>query len=171
MKRHAFTLIELLIVITVIGILAMMAIGAYGMIRVNMAIDLQADKLVAKMQTLRAQAKTQPLCFGITFNGTAPVVVSAPYKRADRSCDETEITNTFFEWPSDIVIEEMRLDAASEDNVTAWFVPPDGKLFIGNYTSVLDVVIKIQRGTQIRRRQVTMSAASATIQKTQEPQP
>lgn len=172
MKRHAFTLIELLIVISVIGILATMAVTAYGTIRVNMAVDLQADKLVAQLHTLRAQAKTQPLCFGVQFNGARPNVVQAPYIRKDRSCDEENITMNRLEWPNDISIVDMRVDAAAAENTTAWFVPPEGKLAIGNgnYTSNLDVVLKIQRGSQIRRRQVTLRAASGTIEKTREPE-
>ncbi len=169
MKRHGFTLIEILIVITVIAILATMAVGAYGLIRVNMAIDLQADKVVAQFHTLRAEAQTQANCIGMRFKtGEYPQMVYVPYIQRQRICEVDSANKRIvpMSWPPDISVDQMYMNADTRDTeIIVWFVPPEGKLKLENPADVLDVMLKIQRGSQVRCRQVSISAASETIEK------
>jgi len=70
-KNKAFTLVELLIVIAIIGMLAVLSIAGYTSYRKNALSDLAVEGLIAKMHEMKESSiygvNKTPQCFGLAF--------------------------------------------------------------------------------------------------------
>lgn len=90
MKKNiplGFTLIEILIVISIISIIVGVGVTSYGKSRKNLLIDIETDKLVADLQVMRDQTKVAPKCIRVIFKkNTPPEKIELEYKNSVEKC-------------------------------------------------------------------------------------
>lgn len=161
--RPAFTLLEIILVITIVAIMAMLAVGSYGSARMRAKLDLTADLVVSAIKQRQSQAKSGKAltCYGVIFDTNpvegedgAPVqLLEAPYvavlgNRAD-FCDFTNPTLVEFTEMENFTISSIEvsksIDAGTGQNVDSMvlvFKPPMAKLLVG--TDVDNVVMPSQ---------------------------
>lgn len=126
--KKGFTLIEILVVIGIIVMLATIGLGVFSGARRNLTLDLETEKLIAAMQLLRTASQTQSLCVGLRFErNKSPQKITAPYRNRVQKCDPNE-TREAFPWPKEIAIADLALDETSRNELSVWFIPPQGNL-------------------------------------------
>jgi|GEM_PF-6709823 len=76
--NKAFTLVELLIVIAIIGMLSVLSIAGYSDYRKNALLDFSVETVIAKMNEMKESANygvdgvdSTPKCFGVYFESNA----------------------------------------------------------------------------------------------------
>jgi prepilin-type N-terminal cleavage/methylation domain-containing protein len=109
-ERKAFTLIELLIVVAIIGILTVVVVSSYGTVRQKAKMDLIADTLISSIKTQYDSAKSgkgESTCYGIYFNGVGESgsaagsgwaqvqIVKAPYVAVSTEGDMADYCDIF----------------------------------------------------------------------------
>ena len=156
-KRQAFTLIEMIIVITLIALMAGLAVSNFGNARQQATLDLATDLLVSTIkqrQQLAKSGKTNAsdsseihgsslLCYGLIINPLVtedenPVqLLEAPYisyKDLDSSidladvCDFNEITSRPLPQLDRFIISDVTFDGNEiSEPLTIFFKPPFSK--------------------------------------------
>ena len=147
MKKHAaFTLIELILVITIIGILTSILVLNFNDIRHRQQLSLMADQALAMMQQARGDVRggkvrtevstdglTEEkifLCEGAYFEiGNPPQFALADYDPATGLCDfDTFATELYGLATGDAAIATISVGDSPADPVWAFFSPPEGAL-------------------------------------------
>ncbi len=118
---HAFTLLEILIVISIIMIIALMGIGSFSAARQNLVVDLETDNVVALLYSLRDSARNQPKCSGIVF-----ALQQAP-KRITSGCGK-EVTTERAALSAEVTLQKIMLDGSEREEMTLLFTPPFGTM-------------------------------------------
>lgn len=110
-KNKAFTLVELLIVIAIVGMLAVLSIAGYSSYRKNALSDFAVEGLIAKMNEMKESAiygvNQDPQCFGVAFmmdagnykigsfkqifDTDAKIWDSGKMKWVDQGCDKNQV--------------------------------------------------------------------------------
>ncbi len=186
-KRPAFTLIEMLIVVTIIAVLASLAVSSYGLANQKAKLDVLADTLVSVLkqrQNLVKNGKTTVInggswCYGLLFDTTqagnkAVQVIQAPYVSVSRVdadvCDMTKMEKSDFEQMNNYIISSIKKDDVAFDNLTILFKPPFANTVLLNDTrilptgsSVIDVTLKSLN--QPETRAIRFDTAAALIQR------
>lgn len=163
MKR-AFTLIELLIVIGIILTLAVFGVGSYSAARQNIALDLEADKIVALLQTLREQSRTSAKCAGITFEkGKIPSQIEAKYQNSKQKC-AAKVGVSDVSLNPEIILSEIQLDGAVRDVFSVVFVPPHGEAEFTPESSEAVLTLKI-KSKEYLSREILINRISGKIEK------
>ncbi len=135
-SNRGFTIIEFLIVITIIMTLAVMGAGAYSAGRKIAVIDLHAEKLVSVLNSLRDKARAgaksgaTPKCYGLTFTvGSAPKLVERNYLNSRELCENTLQPVEAFEWQPDVKLKSI-LVSGNENSapLDVIFYPPHGNI-------------------------------------------
>jgi len=143
--RSAFTLIEILIVIAIIGILAVVAVSSYGAVRQKVKIDLMADTLISTIKEQQDAAKTgrgTPVCYGIYFNSAASAsqiqLITAPYVAVESVgemadyCDMSKSDLSDFALFENFKILDMTAFGAPRSSYLIMFKPPEAAIVIGS---------------------------------------
>lgn len=142
--KYAFTLIEILLVLSVILIVATLGIGSYTAARQNMAIDLEADRLVVLFHELRDASRTGTRCFGLRFEKNEdPQKIEAAYRNPRQGCDPNE-TNSPLSWSPEISV-------AQENTVSVLFIPPHGNIKIQPDADAAEVTLALKKVPQKTR--------------------
>ncbi|MBI4127316.1 prepilin-type N-terminal cleavage/methylation domain-containing protein [Candidatus Peregrinibacteria bacterium] len=134
MKLKAFTLIEIIVVITIVSIITSIAVLSYSGAVEKQRANMFAKDLLASAQRARAEVaagkKTDDKlsCAGLYFElGANPKKVSADYNAAKGRCDfDTEIFTETDQSATDISVDKIEVGGAAISPVTIFFVPPKG---------------------------------------------
>lgn len=168
---RGFTMIEILVVITIIIILAVMGAGAYSVGRRIAIIDLHAEKLVSQLNSLRdkSQAVTPPKCIGVYFEkNAAPKKIEMPYLNARQGCDHTQETKLDMDWQKDVLVTTIKVNGQPQDSaLPIVFVPPHGALApISGISNESDnTTFTLELTYKDRTRTVEINESSGTIEK------
>ncbi len=145
-KKSAFTLIEVLIVITIIGILTSILILNFQGIKEKQEIALLADKSLALMQQAKADVRSGKvttnedgdvsyLCEGALFTvGEQPQFVTAP-SLGSEACDFDALTFEDYGIHSGSAsVGSIEVEGQEPDVLLALFVAPSGALVLYSET-------------------------------------
>ncbi len=139
MKQPAFTLLEVLVVITIIGILsAALFLNTQG-IRERQQISLLGDQSVAMLQQARAEVRAgafdseagQALCEGAFFEvGAVSQRLRAPYSIETGGCDWNEKTlEDYGVSVGNAVVDQIQVDSVDTGSLYVLYSPPAAELF------------------------------------------
>lgn len=164
--RGGFTLLEILIVISIILIVGVMGAASYTLARRGIAIDLQSDKLVVTMNKLRDEAKISAKCTGIAFaNDSAPQLISGEYVKSSRACDGVRTKSPISGWPSDISVTAINTDSLPTNELEVIFVPPRGVMQIEPAARNVEIQLTFTKTSEPVSRIISISKDSGTIEK------
>ncbi len=134
MKRQAFTLIELLIVIGIIATLSAVVVFDFRGVRQSQVLNSTVQELDALVQQSRAEvragkstAEWEWLCEGVALEvGQAPQKLEGQVDFESGKCQETSRSD--YGLGSDAVrIQQIQVGEEILSGTTElWFVPPDG---------------------------------------------
>lgn len=174
-RREAFTLLEILIVISIITMVSLMGAGSYKLARRGIAIDLQGDKIVVllnqyrDLSKFRDTSKESSTCHGLYFKkGEMPQKVEAPYNPATRTCSDQTTTTLLSDWPSDIVVNTLESDILPLEQATIFFSPPRGRMiFDNNAQSAHEIraTITFHGGASTALRSIVINRDTGTVEK------
>ena len=117
-KSFGFTLIEILIVISIISIIVGVGIVSYGKSRKNLLLDIETDALVADLQAMRYQTKVAPKCIRVTFKKNAPLEkIELEYKNPVEKCGNL-------------------ISTPINEEITVTFIPPYGTIELQPNTDI-----------------------------------
>lgn len=144
-QRKAFTLIEMLVVIAIVGILALLAISSYGVARQQARRDIAVDSLVSALRSQQTLAKSGRIdadedarnrCYGMLFMLDEPYVqyVESDYfpvgdKGADY-CDVSQDSVREFQPLEDFQVRAISKFGNDAANVAVMFKPPFAKVVL-----------------------------------------
>ncbi len=160
--KLAFTLIEMLVVIAIIGMLAVVAVMSFSSATRTAKLDIASDMLVSLFKQQQSLTKSgrgvgqdeQPRCYGLIIDskaapGNQVKSLNVPYyaikgNEADLCdiADSASLANAInYDAMSDVKIANMTVGTTSKDKLMVFFKPPFAKtLFYDN--SGNPVVIK-----------------------------
>lgn len=120
--KNAFTLLELVVVISIIVIMSVIGISNYRSAKENLTIGLETDKLVSLLQSAREETRTTPRCVEIHFEKNSPPQKrTGVYKNPVEGCHFGDT-------------EYVRADTADGvitlDTLSVVFVPPNGSILL-----------------------------------------
>ncbi len=141
MKTKAFTLIEIIIVITIIGIITAVAVLSYRGAYERQQVSVFSKDLLATAQHAKAEVKAGKkdadglLCEGIYFEVDAvPQKVSMSYVEDPDSagvwkCDLANPNNSDLDQSSkNILVDAITVADTTAGPITLLFVPPSGEM-------------------------------------------
>lgn len=154
--RRAFTLLELLIVITIIGILTSILVLNFQGVRERQELALLADKSLALLQQTKAEVgggkvliqedgTSVYLCEGAFFEvGQSVQRVATTY--GEEGCDYSALTlETYGVDSGAAVLSGIDFESQSLDSLLVFFTPPDGELVLSDFegTSLYDEEVRV----------------------------
>jgi prepilin-type N-terminal cleavage/methylation domain-containing protein len=161
---RAFTLIEIIFVIAVILIIAALGAGSYGAARRSMAVDLEADTLVASLHQFRDASRVQPKCAGVRFTkNTSPKKIETAYLNSKQGCDANETLSELV-WPDEVIISKLVLGDAEQNSLSILFIPPHGTMKIVPANEKTEVSIAFKANTT-HSRTVVLEPKTGKIEK------
>jgi prepilin-type N-terminal cleavage/methylation domain-containing protein len=190
--QAGFTLIEMLIVITIVGILAAVAVTSYGTARKQAQLDFAADSLITAFKEQLAKAKSgqglksstiqqqltelQFACFGLRFQKNAPILqyFETAYHSVDDQgnadvCDSEGQLSPFS--VEDIQLYELVLDDLPAESAEVLFKPPFAKLVArtiqSNFSNFKKMRITLGFKNSDQRRVVELDSSSGIAQRVQ----
>ncbi|HLG25922.1 MAG TPA: type II secretion system protein [Candidatus Gracilibacteria bacterium] len=166
MTRKAFTLVEMLVVITIVAILAVIAVSSYGAARRVARLDIVADSVVSMLKERQQKAKSgvvtptqpgtpsatgsrnssQPHCYGLFFS-TAPEagslaveVVETPYfpvgPQGADYCDLVQAETDPLDVVEDFKILNIQRFETETEELLILFKPPFARVVLGTMNTV-----------------------------------
>lgn len=132
--KTAFTIIELIIVITVIAIVSTAIIGGYNRISSGFKANLAVDNLLSELRLLQNDAaKQSELCYGISTNANSDLIlVKAGYLDRFNLCDTQNLeTISNYTESEGVSLDSVKQEATriSNDRFLIMFYPPEGKAY------------------------------------------
>ena len=134
-KSKAFTLIELLIVMCIMGILSAAILLNFTGARERQQLSILADKSVAMLQVAQQDVRSgkydsatgQYFCEGALFAQDAePLFVSLPYDTATGACDFGAVTEENYGLgTAPAVVETITVGSGEVAELYALYLPPD----------------------------------------------
>jgi hypothetical protein len=134
--------VEMLVVITIIGMLAFLGVSSYGAAQKQARLELAADNVVSLLKEQQGLAKSGRVvlggiakCYGISLIvDEAPKVLEADYVPVgDLGADYCNMVNQT-ERPliqeSDVVVRSLMIGSLDSDDLLIMFKPPSGKVVI-----------------------------------------
>lgn len=155
-KRNAFTLIEMLVVVTIIGMMAMVAIWSFGNARRAAQIDVGIDSLVSvfkeqqslarsgRVTTVVDDVESVDLCYGIHVSKAEPYVqrVEAPYVAVNEQrtevdfCDMSNSMTREAGFIRGLEVREIEQFQLEQEELVVMYKPPFGRPVFGDLSSV-----------------------------------
>lgn len=158
-EKKGFTLIELMVVITIVVVLSTLGVGSFRSIRASVTLDIEVDKLVALVQKTALEVKSVsasqgPLCIKIIFEKDGhPQKITSPYINSFDGC----------EWsaPKTLAIPFSE-DIGMDSNVTVSFVPPSGRMNLESTGN--ELILFLVRNPSMTRK-IIFNAGTGTVEK------
>lgn len=161
--RQAFTLIEVLVVITIIGVLTSILVLNFQGVKEKQEIALLADKSLALMQQAKADVRSGKvmldgagdaiyLCEGALFTlGEQPQFVTTSYLGSEE-CDFASLLFEDYGLNSGSAsVGSIEVDGQEPEVILALFVPPSGALMLysedGALTYTGDAELRFESAT------------------------
>lgn len=166
---HAFTLVEILVVIAIIAIFAVIGLGSYRGARNTLVIDLEADKLVAFLQSAREETREAPHCVVIQFLGGALERYQVPFINPVAGCGEipqngATISPISFPFDKDVSLAGIILDGKQQTSAKIIFSPPNGRISFGPAGAQESLSLGLNSVPGLIRT-VTVTSATGQIEK------
>lgn len=163
----AFTLIEILIVVSIILVISAVGIDIYSSSRKNLVTDLESDKLVSMLHTIREEAKSSSpsKCVGIKLaKNENPQKIESPYLSAQKACSDS-INTAPMSWNSEAVISEIAVDDSQKKYLSVLFSPPFGEMqFLGGNGATAQLTVAFKANTQYFKK-ISINKASGRFEK------
>lgn len=151
--NRAFTLIEILVVISIILVLSGIGIANYRSARHSVMLDLEADKLVVLLQNSQTETRAKSLCIEVKFEkNKAPEKREGTLQRKEK-CDFGTTPYTRL---------NIGHDVTSLSDLVLVFIPPKGKIQTYPGTIESDIKISFNREQAVSRT-VTINRISGAI--------
>ncbi len=138
MKRPAFTLIELILVMTLIGIFVSLVALDFGSARKRQELNVVSEQMLALLQQSSAQVRAghtqegELLCEGVyAKQGSLLFSARAPFLPEEGTCG-TPITEAYGSTSSSVFLRNLSVGEVPMEAVWIFFVPPDGHVLITN---------------------------------------
>lgn len=162
-KRKAFTLIEMLVVITIIAILAAVAVSSYGIAGQRARLDVGVDSVVSVLKQQQGLSKSGRVvnvgggagtkeaegykCYGMYFSDNDPYVqlveadyVSVDVTRADYcKIDPNSSPLRVFPELGNLVLTGIEKDNQELNKLVVMFKPPFGNIVLGDLNEVQNI--------------------------------
>ncbi len=134
MRYKAFTLVEIIIVITIIGVLTSIGLVSYGGLIEKQRLIMFGKDLLASAQRARAEVASgkmeddKLLCAGLYFEeGGAPKKILTGFDAENNRCDSTtEIFTDMDQKAPNLMIDNIEVGGVAAGPIRILFVPPDG---------------------------------------------
>ncbi|MFA5792641.1 MAG: prepilin-type N-terminal cleavage/methylation domain-containing protein [Candidatus Gracilibacteria bacterium] len=132
-KKPAFTLLELLIVITIAGILTSVLVMNFSGVKERQELALLADQSVAMLQKAKADVRAGKindvgyLCEGALFEvGEAPVFITTNYDSAQSLCDiDSFVSEQYGISGGDSTVTSIEAGGLATSRLYVFFSPKD----------------------------------------------
>ena len=158
-QRNAFTLVEMLVVITIIGILSFLAVSSYGSARRTAQLNILVDTVVSSFKQQQGLAKSGRVdedgyrkCYGLYFSkadeesneGSKIQDVETRYYafledgvlgKADW-CDLDNVSLEDMQADGDYELKVLKKYGQKETAILILFKPPFGRIVVGNLSGV-----------------------------------
>lgn len=134
MRLKAFTLVEIIIVITIIGVLTAIGVVSYAGLVENQRLSMFGKDILASAQRARAEVSSgkmendKLLCMGLYFEeGGAPKKILTDFDAENNRCDfKTEIFTDMDQKAPNLTIDKIEVGEVPAGPIKILFVPPDG---------------------------------------------
>jgi prepilin-type N-terminal cleavage/methylation domain-containing protein len=159
MMKRGFTLVEMLVVITIIGMLAFLGVSSYGAAQKQARLELAADNVVSLLKEQQGLAKSGRVglsgsakCYGVRLLiNNAPKVVEADYfavqgNKADFCNIDNETERPLIQ-ELDVVVSNLKQGFIDKDDLTIMFKPPSAKVVV--YSGKNEISIGSENEAQI----------------------
>ncbi len=162
---HGFTLIEIIVVISIVMIFAAVSAGGFSAMRRTVALDISADTIVNTLNALRGESQRGTTCEGMLFQvDKAPEKITAPYANATRTCELSSLQKSPFTWSRDSAVSRIQNSAVesgvaeSDQTLTILFAPPRGTMTAPTEEKTLTLT-----ASNGRSRTITINPLANTI--------
>lgn len=182
MKKKAFTLLELLIVITIIGVLTATLVVDFVGVRQRQELLLMTDQAVAMLQQARSEVSAGKvtreteadgsetvtfLCEGAYFEvGAAPLWAYGDYDSESESCLYSSLVSEPYGLSTgEAYTESIEVGGVPAESLWVLYTPPESevKFFPGDREDVLsgDAVISFNHSTE-QEEDISITVSSLT---------
>jgi prepilin-type N-terminal cleavage/methylation domain-containing protein len=150
-SRAGFTLIELIIVITVIGLISTVVVSSYNRISRGFKSTLAVDNLVSELRSLQSLSlNRQESCYGLAVrDGQSIEFVEVPLVNEFVGCDKQDqlIYRGNFTLNEGVILAGVKQGSSTLPlaNLSLLFTPPLGEVALSaasNSTEVIELEIK-----------------------------
>lgn len=130
--KKGFTIIELLVVITIIAIVSTAIVGGYNRLSTSFKANLAVDNLLSELRLLQSKSGNQSdTCYGITQRDGDFIFVETEFIDKLRLCntDTTDIQN--YSETEKIYLGEVKQNAnlVAKEKFLILFYPSDGRAY------------------------------------------
>ncbi|MFA6521887.1 MAG: prepilin-type N-terminal cleavage/methylation domain-containing protein [Candidatus Gracilibacteria bacterium] len=158
-----FTLVEIIIVVSIILTLAVLGVESYAVARRSMVIDLTTDKLVQALYSSREQAKNSAKCTGMRFEtNKMPQNIEADYKNPVDGC-ENDFEVSSATWTKETQIYALLLDSDQKESFDVVFIPPLGQIKLPDGFKNAEIILSLKNQTNSRK--IILSSLTGKIEK------
>lgn len=143
LQKKAFTLIELLIVISIIGILSTLAVSNYSSIRSSIENQFTVDTLIqeTRQQSKLAENQSDPHCYSIYFQTKENQIqkFKTKFDPQTRVCQTRNNNSSNLLQNSKLQIQTILLDNQETTDFQLTFIPPQGAPLNPNKNQILQI--------------------------------
>jgi len=168
--RSGFTLIEMLIVISIIGILATMSIGSYQKTRQSADVNIQIDNFIDELRILKSKASnSNTTCYGMLITKTEIKNIQSNYVNPYTKCGNTiQVSDSSIKLNRNQILRDQQVQPLEQINVL--FYPPLGNVYLPDLDllgteSQESLIFKLALNDSKNNQIVTFNSTNGSIQK------
>jgi prepilin-type N-terminal cleavage/methylation domain-containing protein len=179
-SNDAFTLIELIVVMTIMAILATAAFMDYGMSVKKARLDISTDQMVTMLEDAQVRTRTnygeESNCWGLyVAAGDEPYLVLVPWENDQCQISLVEVERSL-EWNSSVAIADVQkresgaLAFTSVDELTFLFYPPNADMLVyddtGLYPDLIEASVQVSLDTsadEVLNKTLTISPTTSSF--------
>jgi len=163
--RSAFTLIEIVIVLSIFAIIAVFGVNAFSISRQNIQIELATADTVARLHQLRNESESLGLCFIIELtNGVNPHVAQSKYDGDTKTCDDKELKfRPVITEVKQVAISTIEIDGVINDSLRITIAPPFGEVSFDKQGDLLSLTLALTTN-KVFSRTIEVERATGRIE-------